>query len=184
MLISIQEMFDLVVMTCVVGYIFMDMLVDEPKLLFMHGFDWRHFRLACLISAPAVVFHELAHKLVAVGLGLKATFHAAYGWLLFGAAMRMLNTGLVFFVPGYVSIEAIQSPFEAALTAFAGPAVNGMLYLGARLAMAKIPHMKIQTFRLLAMTRKLNGFLFLFNMIPVFGFDGEKVWWGVMSWLS
>ena len=181
MILSLQEVIDLLIMTAAVGYIFMDVLQSEPRPWFVYGFDWERFRLACVISAPAIILHEVAHKITAIAFGLKAVFHAAYGWLLVGLVMKMLNTGFIFFVPGYVSIEAIQSPMQSALTAFAGPAVNLLLYLGARIAMAKMPHMKIKTYRVMAMTRQLNGFLFVFNMIPIFGFDGEKVLYGILG---
>ena len=184
MIVSLQELIDVLIMTAAVGYIFMDTLATEARSWLAYGFDWPRFRLACLISAPAIILHELAHKIVAIAFGLQAVFHAAYGWLLFGLAMKMLNTGFVFFVPGYVSIESIQSPLQSALTAFAGPGVNLLLYLGSRIAMSAIPHMKIRTYHILTMTRKLNGFLFVFNMIPIFGFDGEKVLLGLWNSIS
>ena len=183
MLLSLSEIVDLVIMTLGVGYIFMDTLAAEPRVMMRYGFDWARLRLACLIAAPAVILHEMGHKFAALALGLAATFHAAYTWLMLGVAMKLLNTGLIFFVPGYVSIEGIQTPLQSAITAFAGPAVNLMLWGVARLAMKRAPRMKLKTFRMLAMTRQINGFLFIFNMLPIYFFDGYTVYYGLIHWM-
>jgi len=45
-----------------------------PKL----GLSWKDFKFAIIITAPAVILHELAHKFVAMAMGLTATFHAWY----------------------------------------------------------------------------------------------------------
>ena len=183
MIFSIGELIDVLIMTVGVGYIFMDALSSEPQLELMVGFDWARLRLACLITAPAVILHELGHKFAALAFGLIATFHAAYTWLLLGIALKLLNFGFIFFVPGYVEIQGIQTPLQSALSAFAGPAVNLILWIGARTAMRLIPHMKLKTFRILAMTRQINGFLFIFNMLPIYFFDGFKVFSGLIAWI-
>ena len=182
MLFNLIELVDLVVMTAAVCYILMDFTRHDDPLLH-YGFDWKAFRLSCIVAAPAVVFHELGHKFAALAFGLKATLHADYMWLLIGSAMKMLNTGLIFFVPGYVSISGVQSPLVSAATAFAGPAVNLVLWAGSRLAIKFVPSMKLGTLRILALTSKINGFLFVFNMLPIFYFDGYKVFAGIISWL-
>ena len=84
--------------------------------------------LAILVTAPAIILHELMHKLVALGFGLEATFHAAYVWLGIGVILKLLNVGFIFFVPGYVSIAGLATPLQSALIAFAGPGTNLFLY--------------------------------------------------------
>lgn len=183
MMFGFMELFDMVVMTVAVGYIFMDSLSDGSRPILMYGFDWARFRLACIVAAPAIVLHELGHKFAAVWAGLSATLHADYAWLLVGAVLKMLNTGLVFFVPGYVSLYGTLSPLASAGVAFAGPAANLLLWGGSKAVLKAVPRMKIGTYRILSMTRQINGFLFVLNMLPIFMFDGHKVFSGLAGWL-
>ncbi len=180
---SLNELIDVVFMTLGVGYIFVDMFkrpIEDYDPLHSHKFSRNDLWFACLVTAPAVILHELMHKLVALYFGLSATFHAAYGWLAFGIIMKWLNTGLVFFVPGYVSISGVAGPLQSAAIAFAGPATNGILYLVASY-MVKHNRKKSEHVYFWALTKSINGFLFLFNMIPFAIFDGAKVFGGL--WL-
>src|SRR3989338_425388 len=147
MLFTLKELFDVIMMTIGVGFIFMDRFgldtirytvksyVEDPVAYYQNAlgkkvssFNWNNFGIACLITAPAVIFHELAHKLVAISYGLQATFHAAYFWLSFGVIMKLLNTGFIFFVPGYVSFSGAPTPLQSATIAFAGPFLNLVLW--------------------------------------------------------
>lgn len=181
---TLSELIDVVFMTLGVGYIFVDMFkrqIEDYDPLHAQKFSRSDLSFACLVTAPAVILHELMHKLVALFFGLSATFHAAYGWLAFGVVMKWLNTGLVFFVPGYVSISGMTTPIESAAIAFAGPATNGILYLIASY-MVKTHHKKSDHVYFWALTQRINGFLFLFNMIPFAFFDGAKVFGGLWAY--
>jgi len=186
MLITIREIIDIIIMTAAVGYIFVDIF----KLTKHHyGFDWDSFFFACIITAPALIFHELAHKFVALGFGLEATFHAAYGWLGIGLAMKLLNTGFIFFVPGYVSITCAQmpcmiQPLHSALVAFAGPFLNLVLFAVSKTILSTNKKLSRRTMAVLIMTQRINLFLFIFNMLPIPGFDGLKVYSGLYSFFS
>jgi Zn-dependent protease len=177
-MLSAREIIDIAIMTFAVGYIFMDFLL--PPALRMR-FEWRSLWFACLVTAPALIAHELAHKFTALVAGLEATFHAAYLWLGIGVALKLLHTPFIFFVPGYVSIGCASlpcdpSPVVLALTAFAGPALNGALWL---VSQAVLNYRRLRSRKWLvfwAVTRRINGFLFILNMLPIPGIDGFSVY--------
>jgi hypothetical protein len=107
MVITLAEIIDIVIMITAVGYIFMGFLrkpMPPSHYLGQRKFDWDSFKVACWITAPALIFHELAHKFVAVGYGYDATFHAAYAFLGLGIILRLMQSSFIFFVPGYVAI--------------------------------------------------------------------------------
>ena len=141
---------------------------------------------AAAVVAPAIIFHELGHKLVAMGYGLPATFHAAYSWLALGIVLKLLNFGFIFFVPAFVSFPATVTPLQSSLIAFAGPGVNLVLWLSA-LALLRYPRMarrigiRERHLPILALTGRINMFLFIFNMLPLPFFDGAKVFSGLLS---
>jgi len=175
---TLKELFDVLIMTVVVGYIFMDMFRSQQ-----FGFDKKAFLFACLVTGPALILHELGHKFVALGFGLDATFHAAYFWLIFGIVLKMLRFGFIFFVPAYVSIgNGAVTPLASALIAFAGPGINLALFLLAW-ALLKQKKMKKSTFIFLQVTKQINLFLFIFNMLPIPPFDGFKVYQGLFQTL-
>ncbi|MBI2564883.1 M50 family metallopeptidase [Candidatus Woesearchaeota archaeon] len=189
MIISVQEIIDVIAMTVAVGYIFMDFFKMPPRRAlhqnYSGGFDWSSFKFSCYVTAPAIIFHELLHKLVAIFFGLSATFHAAYGWLLLGIFLKMIGSTFIFFVPGYVSISSgFITPLQHSIIAFAGPATNGILYLLSHLIIKYKRKLSIKTQLLLHITKKINGLLFLFNMLPIPFFDGMQVYEGVYYTIS
>ena len=187
-LITITEIFDMVVMTAVVGYIFSDIFtkpVDEnydPLKYFssFRGFDWNNFYYAAAITAPAIILHELAHKFVALSYGMQATFQAAYFFLFLGLMMKLMNFGFIFFVPAYVSIAGQGTNLQFALTAGAGPFMNLILWLLA-LFLLKINLVSEKYKPALLLASKINMFLFIFNMLPIPGFDGSKFFLGLVQ---
>jgi Zn-dependent protease len=166
MLFTLSELLDVILMTLGVGYIFMD-LFKVPRVTL---FDWRAFGRSCLVTAPAIILHELGHKFVAVAFGADATFHAAYAFLALGLILKLFKSPIIFLVPAYVSFSATLTSGESALVAFAGPAINGVLYLSSLFALKQ--HLTPRGRAFWLMTRKLNGMLFIFNLLPLPGFDG------------
>ncbi|RJQ20316.1 M50 family peptidase [Candidatus Woesearchaeota archaeon] len=164
MIFTIRELIDVILMTLAVGFIFKDLFGTIKK----------PFLFSCLVTAPALIVHELFHKFVALGLGLEATFHAAYPWLALGLLLKLANFGFIFFVPAYVSIggEGLTA-LSSALISFAGPGANLFLFLLAY-ALLKQKKLKTKTYLFLAVTKQINLFLFIFNMLPIPGFDGFK----------
>ncbi|PIN76020.1 hypothetical protein COV18_01190 [Candidatus Woesearchaeota archaeon CG10_big_fil_rev_8_21_14_0_10_37_12] len=177
MLFSIRELIDAIIMIVVVGFIFMDIFKR-------HDTSAKEaFKFACLVTAPAIIFHELAHKFAAMFFGLQATFNAAYTWLGIGVVLKFISPGLIFFVPAYVSIHGQATPGASGLIAFAGPALNLVLFV-ASWAILKKKKLKKKTFLILYVTKQINLFLFIFNMLPLPFFDGLKVYQGLFSLLK
>jgi len=187
--IALNEIIDVVIMTAAVGYIFMHFLkkpVHSPDyyLKGKPGFDWETFKIACWITAPALILHELAHKFVALGFGFNATFHAAYTFLALGVVLRLVGSSFIFFVPAYVSIGcktvACTIPsLQSAMIAAAGPFTNLALFVGAHYTLKYKKDIKKNTRVILHMTKLINLFLFIFNMLPFYFFDGYKVFSGL-----
>ncbi len=186
--VALQELFDLAMMIAVIGYIFKDLLpvadagsYEPLDALKKRGFFSEGFRNAIIVAAPAIVLHELGHKAVAMSFGLQATFHAAYTWLGIGLLLKIINAPFLFFVPGFVSYSgAGVAPLARALIAFSGPLVNLLLFLFAAVAIRQGWFNK-KYLSLLHLTKQINLFLFIFNMIPLGFFDGAHVFQGLIQ---
>jgi len=196
MIITFQELLDIAVITLALGFIFKDTFVSRPrsetydplkhhsqKIIF-----WDNFWFACAAVAPAIILHEAAHKFVGLGFGLSSTFHAAYMWLGIGILLKLVNFGFIFFVPAYVSSYCPQAAttafcvassqgflvptdFAAAMLSLAGPLTNCVLWIGSALVL-KFGNVKRKWIPFLAVSKNINMFLFIFNMVPIPGFDG------------
>ena len=184
-LITIGEIIDLVLMTVFVGYIFSGMIPIkrehyDPLVHYRKRFDFESLKFAIMATAPAIIVHELAHKFVAIGFGLNAVFYAFYRssfTLMLGVLTiisKLTGFGFMFFVPGFVSISGPGTHLQYALAAFAGPFVNLVLWLGSRYLL-KIKRYKNKHYLLLILTQRINMFLFIFNILPIPGFDGYNV---------
>ncbi|MBN2423315.1 M50 family metallopeptidase [Candidatus Woesearchaeota archaeon] len=188
---TLKEIIDILAMTFFVGFIFSDVfrkprvikdIVDyyKPK----NRFNFEDIKFAALVTAPAIILHELGHKFVAMGFGMQATFNAAYTWLFVGAVLKLMNFGLIFFVPAYVAWVptdfSLNNPWVGSVIAFAGPAVNLVLWLGTSLIL-KSKKLNRKYIHFLILTSRINMFLFIFNMIPIPGFDGFHVLKGLIE---
>jgi Zn-dependent protease len=185
-MISVRELFDIVIMTVAVGYIFMGFFRARAL---RAVFDWRMLWFACLVTAPALIAHELAHKFTAIAAGLQATFHAAYLWLGIGVGLKLLHAPFIFFVPGYVSITCASQPCTTepltfAFVAFAGPALNLALFLVSWLVLKQRLARKPRWLAFWYVTQRINLLLFILNMLPIPGFDGFKVYASIWQALA
>ena len=183
-LLTIKEIFDLVVMTAALGYVFMS-YIPKPRTPYQiasqHGFSWEDFKFAVYVTAPAIVLHELMHKFVALAVGLKeAVFHAWYFGLFIGIFLKLIGSPFILFAPGYVSMSE-GSPLVTALTAFAGPGTNLLLFLIAGLILNRKTKLTKNQAILLYLTKQINLFLFIFNMLPIPPLDGSKVFYGLFK---
>ena len=176
----------MVIMTLVVGYIFSGLFKKpvhedyDPLKQLKQGFFSDDFKFAVAVAAPAIILHELGHKFIALSFGLEAVFQAAWLFLILALIMKVMNFGLIFIVPAYVSIFGRATPLEFSLVALAGPAVNLILWLFAYFAVKKNLFAKKHNVALL-LTSRINMFLFIFNMLPIPGFDGSKVFMGLVQ---
>ena len=185
-LFTLAEVLDLVIMVLGLGYIFMGSLQrprSADEFLYHRGFDWQSLQWAIIITAPAIVLHELAQKFVAILFGLIATFHASYFGLGLGILLRVFSSPIIVFVPGFVSIEGATS-LQSALTAFAGPATNLLLFVVAWLYLQQAKKLTFRQRFLWQATKQINLFLFFFNMIPIPPFDGFSFFAGLFSVLT
>ncbi len=184
-MLSLHEIIDLVIMTAALGYIFKDTFqreeyhgYDPLKALkhITHSTEWQDFKFAALITAPAIIFHEMSHKFVALGFGLQATFHASYQFLGLGIFLKLINFPFIFFVPGYVSHSGAATYLQSAMISGAGPFMNLALWLGCYgLLQSKLFTKKYKKWHnAIFLSSKINQFLFVFNMLPIPGFDGAQ----------
>lgn len=191
MIISFREVFDLVLMTAYLGYLFKDIFRRpatesyEPLTQLKKRFNLENFKFAIIVTAPAIVLHELAHKFVAMAFGLNAIFfafyHQSFAFMLavLSIAMKMMGAPFLLIIPGFVGIPA-TTPLKLAIIAFAGPFMNLLLWLiPAYLLKHRTFNRKTTT--ILHLTKRINMFLFFFNMIPLGFFDGAKVFSGLFN---
>src|SRR3989338_5471730 len=189
-LIVFQEIIDLLIMVGVIGFIFKDVLQPRVSVADYDPLkDFRKktsffsdgFKNAAIVAAPAIALHELGHKISAISFGLEATFHAAYTWLGIGLLLKVIGAPFIFFVPGFVSYSgAVVEPLARALIAFSGPAVNLLLFLFAT-ASIKRRWFKSKYLPILVLTKQINLFLFIFNMLPFGFFDRAHVLQSLMQ---
>lgn len=176
---SLAEVFDAIVICVALGFIFQDIFrkprsyTFDPLLIPKTSFSWEDFKFAMAVTAPAIILHELGHKFTALALGASASFHAAYGWLILGIVLKLMNFGFIFFVPAFVAISP-QPPLSNALIAFAGPAVNLLLFAISWYLLRTRKFSRTTSIGLL-LTKRINLLLFIFNMLPIPGFDGFHV---------
>lgn len=170
-----MEIVDLAIMTLVIGFIFKD-IIRMPGRMYQpltSGFDIENFKFTCLVIAPAIVLHEMAHKFVALGFGINATFHAHYFGLLLGLFLKFINIGFIFFIPGFVSVPiADVTPLQHSIIAVAGPLINLALWLGSSFILKRSLSLTSKQRLALYITKQINMFLFILNMIPFRPFDG------------
>ncbi len=170
-IISVAEIIDIIIMVLATGYIFL------PER------TWQAYKTMMLVTGPAIVCHELAHKFAALLVGLQATIHASMFGLGLGIALRAIGSPFVFFVPGFASIHGSLLPWQNLVVSIAGPATNGILYLVSSHMLKKSMggHHLHKHYMVLVLTKKVNGFLFILNMIPIPGFDGSHVLRALLS---
>ena len=190
-LITFNEIFDLAVMILAIGFIFKDYVPSPKKTNYdplkelekgisFGGKYFKGIKEGIIVAAPAVILHEAAHKIAAIFYGFEATFHAAYLWLGVGVFLKILNAPLLFFVPGYVTYSAPHiEPLTRSLIAFAGPLANLLLFLFATLALKK--NWMSKHSQLLSLTKQINLFLLIFNLLPIGFFDGADVFGGLID---
>jgi len=132
--------------------------------------------VAFLVSALTVgvgfLFHELAHKIVAQRYGCFAEFRANFQMLLLAIVMSFF--GFLFAAPGAVVIlgnRRINDKANGIISA-AGPLMNfalALLFIPLMMLSNPLMHM-IGSYGF-----TINAFLGLFNLIPIWMFDGAKV---------
>jgi len=184
-LITFVEIINLIILTVAIGYIFSGFVRRPralPDLYRKTRFNLEDMKFASLIAAPAVIVHELAHKFVAIGFGLTASFNLFPFGLFLGIFLRFINSPFLLVAPGYVLISQGATQLQNVLIAFAGPFTNLVLWLGS-LFILRTKKVKSNTAIALHFSIIINMWLFIFNMLPIPPLDGSKVWFGLFKLL-
>ena len=160
-----------------------------PGLRFVAMPLWAIFLSAGLFAA-SFLLHELAHKITAQRNGLWAEFRMT----LFGAVLTIFSIFSPFKIiaPGAVTISGYADVRTFGRVAVAGPITN--IAIGIVLAMISliipvrfpfIDGFQISILRaIIASASAMNGFLALFNLLPLGILDGRKVYsWSRDVWI-
>lgn len=133
--------------------------------------------VSAVVCGLGIVFHELAHRVVARNYGAEAHFVANNGWLLLSLIIAFV--GFFIAAPGAVWHRGYLTERQSGLIALAGPATNlvfALLFLFA-LPVLYLAGVALPTWFVLLcfIGFELNAFIGLFNMLPAGPFDGAKV---------
>lgn len=138
----------------------------------VEGTFFKTFILSALTVGIGFLFHELSHKVLAQRYGCRAEFRSFDNMLVLAIAMSFF--GFVFAAPGAVMIQSYRiNKSRNGRISVAGPATNLVL------AAIFFILLQLNVTGFLATISKfgflINTWLALFNMIPVWNFDGKKV---------
>ena len=175
-IITTQEIIDLAILTLALGYIFSG-FIQRPRdvLDYLRPFPaFDDIKYAAMVVAPAVIFHEIAHKAVGLYLGFDSVLHISIWGLGIGIILRFIRSPIIFFIPAFVTSAAAYSfPAQFAFLALAGPAANFALYWLSDWALLSKKWPKHNNAFIIS--RRINLWLLILNMIPIGFFDGAKV---------
>ena len=175
-IITSQEIIDLAILTLALGYIFSGSIQRPRDILdYLRPFPaFDDIKYAAMIVAPAVILHEIAHKAVGLYLGFDSVLHISIWGLGIGVLLRFIRSPIIFFIPAFVtSAMAPSFPGQFALLALAGPAANFALYWLSDWALLSKKWPKHNNAFIIS--RRINLWLLILNMIPFGFFDGAKV---------
>ena len=180
------ELIYLVILTFAIGYIFSGFIKkpDGPSSYLRTGFNWEDLKFAIIITAPAIILHELAHKFTAIAFGLSASFFIWPTGLAFAIFLKLIASPFLIIAPGYVLIQQGATTVQNILIAAAGPAANLILFIIAHLILTRSMNLsRIQAVGLI-LTKRINLLLFVFNMLPIPPLDGSHVLGGIIKLIS
>ena len=171
---SSREIKDLLIAWVLVSIAFAIVRSSESNLS-VGGFFSQKFFVLIIISAVTVglgfLLHELAHKIVAQRYHCWAEFRADITMLALAVLMSVL--GFVFIAPGAVMIYGNITKKQSGIISIAGPLTNIVI------ALVFLPLLFIDASALwkevILSGYIINAWLALFNMIPVWNFDGSKI---------
>ncbi|HLC89245.1 MAG TPA: hypothetical protein VJG49_04380 [Candidatus Nanoarchaeia archaeon] len=141
------------------------------------------FLVSLFTAGIGFLLHELAHKFTAQRYGCLAEFRA-FDQMLFLAVGLAALVGFIFAAPGAVMIAGQITRKENGIISLAGPLTNfglGAVFFG---LISIFPASSFFS-SFFSIGFQINMWLGLFNMIPVWNFDGKKIWnWNNYVWLG
>jgi Zn-dependent protease len=137
--------------------------------------------LAAVTVGIGFLLHELSHKYVAQRYNCLAEFRANFPMILLAIGMSFL--GVVFAAPGAVMIFGRITKRQHGIVALSGPLMNVLLALAFIPLYILVPSGIFHTAGLYGL--RINAFLALFNMIPLWMFDGHTIYkWSKVAFVS
>ncbi len=125
---------------------------------------------SAVTAGTGFLLHELAHKVVAQNYGYWAEFRSFDNF--FPITILLSFLGVIFAAPGAVFIHGNVTRTENGRISIAGPIVNVVFtIIFLQLYLAHFPI--LETLGIYG--AMINGWLAIFNMIPVWNLDGAKV---------
>lgn len=186
----LSELRDMVVLALAIGFVFEGMF-RHPRLspLGIQVVEpaWKPYALAAAAIVPGIILHELFHKFTAMAFGASAYFHTGYAFLVVAVVLKLIGSPFIFLAPAYVSIVGQVTQLQGALIALAGPVGNLVMFLAATLVRRLPARGWFATpdgRTVVNATARINLLLFGFNLLPIPGFDGFKVWSALFQYLG
>jgi Zn-dependent protease len=142
------------------------------------------FGIFGVILTVSFLAHELAHKVTAQRRGLWAEFRLT----IWGAVLTLISVISPVFkiiAPGAVVVSGSESGQEMGKISLAGPVTNILLSV-VLLGFAFVSGFASQLYEILLLAALLNGFMAVFNLVPIGILDGFKIFnwdkkiWGVV----
>jgi len=169
---SVFEIIAMLVTALAIGYMFKGILPET-------GDDKKDFIKSSVVGGAAIILHELGHKFTALYFGATAVYNANLAGLAFGVILRYMNFP-IFVVPAYVSISGNIPGIAFSLVALAGPLTNLSLFLISKVLVDRHLLKTPDQFMTAHVFGKINFWLFLFNIMPIPGFDGFQAISGLL----
>ncbi len=182
---TLRELIYLVILIGAVGYVFSGFIrAPRPYYEYFYRrrfFDLEDFKFACIVTAPAILFHELAHKFVAMSFGIPAYFEIYWTGIFIAVFLKLIRSPILIVAPGYVVLPFVSSHFQDMLISIAGPLTNLLLYFISSMLLKYKKNLKRNVAIGLALSKKINLILFIFNMLPIPPLDGYHVFYDLFK---
>ena len=137
--------------------------------------------VSAAVLTTSFFVHEIAHKVTAQRRGLWAEFRLTLWGSLLTAAFMVLPVFFKIISPGAVMISGPASSDDIGKISIAGPLTN-IIFASVFLAVAFVPAPIYWVFVAGAF---LNGYIALFNLIPIGFLDGFKILkWNKTVWAT
>lgn len=168
-----KEIFELVKAGTLISLAFSILFYADIFTLFSKEFAI-YFLISLFTVGIGFLFHELMHKSIAQKYGLSANFKASNQMLFLALVMSLF--GFIIAAPGAVMIKGLNiSKSKNGKISLAGPLANIILALIFLILLFAI-NVEGVLFLTLSLGLKINSLLAAFNLLPIQGIDGKKVY--------